>query len=82
MMSEIEINRVNSSQQIKPKFGEIYKCAFYDEAIGTEIKGLRPVLIISTIQRKFFTTTSKRVFREKSKVIKRIISLIGSFQKD
>ncbi|CAI2181112.1 16277_t:CDS:2 [Funneliformis geosporum] len=39
MMNEIEI---------KPKFGEVYKCTFYDETVGTEIKGARPVLIIST----------------------------------
>jgi len=34
--------------EIKPKFGEVYKCTFYDETVGTEIKGARPVLIIST----------------------------------
>ena len=34
--------------EIKPKFGEVYKCAFYEETVGTEIKGFRPVLVIST----------------------------------
>ena len=31
----------------RPQTGEIYKCAFYTETISTEIKGPRPVLIIS-----------------------------------
>ena len=31
----------------KPRAGEIYKCAFYEETVGTEIRGSRPVLIIS-----------------------------------
>lgn len=31
----------------KPRAGEIYKCAFYEETVGTEIKGPRPVLVIS-----------------------------------
>jgi hypothetical protein len=47
-MNETGINKVNSTKQIKPKFGEVYKCAFYEETVGTEIKGFRPVLIIST----------------------------------
>ena len=47
-MIETEINKVNSAEQTKkPKAGEIYKCAFYEEIIGTEIKWPRPVLIIS-----------------------------------
>jgi mRNA-degrading endonuclease toxin of MazEF toxin-antitoxin module len=33
--------------EIKPKYGEVYKCAFYEETVGTEIKGFRPVLVIS-----------------------------------
>jgi len=37
-----------SESEIKPQYGEIYKCSFYDESVGTEIKGARPVLIIST----------------------------------
>ena len=48
-MSEIEI---------KPKFGEVYKCSFYDETVGTEIKGARPVLIIST---KWYNEESSRI---------------------
>lgn len=48
MMSEIEVNKVNSAEQIKHQFGEVYKCDFYDETIGTEIRGPRPVVIIST----------------------------------
>ncbi|CAG8489707.1 13538_t:CDS:2 [Gigaspora margarita] len=36
MMNEIEI---------KPRFGEVYKCAFYDETIGTEIREPRPVVV-------------------------------------
>ena len=39
MMIETEIK--------KPKAGEIYKCAFYTESIGTEIRGPRPVVVIS-----------------------------------
>lgn len=57
-MSEIEINKVNSAEQVKPKFGEVYKCAFYDEAIGTEIRGPRPVLIIST---RWYNEESDRI---------------------
>jgi len=49
MMNEIEI---------KPKFGEVYKCTFYDETVGTEIKGARPVLIIST---KWYNEESDRI---------------------
>ena len=37
-----------SETEIKPKFGEVYKCDFYDETIRTEIKGPRPVVTIST----------------------------------
>ena len=48
MMIENEINKINSAEQIKPQFGEVYKCAFYDETTGTEIRGPRPVLVIST----------------------------------
>jgi hypothetical protein len=48
MMSESEINKVNSVKQIKSQFGEVYKCSFYDETIGSEVKGMRPVLVIST----------------------------------
>ena len=48
MMIENEINKINSAEQIKPQFGEVYKCAFYDETTGTEIRGSRPVLVIST----------------------------------
>ena len=44
--------------EIKPKFGEVYKCNFYDEAIGTEIKGPRTVLIIST---KWYNEESDRI---------------------
>jgi mRNA-degrading endonuclease toxin of MazEF toxin-antitoxin module len=31
----------------KPRAGEIYKCSFYEETIGSEIKGPRPVVVIS-----------------------------------
>jgi mRNA-degrading endonuclease toxin of MazEF toxin-antitoxin module len=31
----------------KPKAGEIYKCAFYEDSVGTEIKGPRPILVVS-----------------------------------
>ncbi|CAI2187254.1 8623_t:CDS:2 [Funneliformis geosporum] len=34
--------------EIKPKFGEVYKCAFYGESVGSEVKGHRPVLVVST----------------------------------
>ena len=44
--------------EIKPKFGEVYKCTFYDETVGTEIKGARPVLIIST---KWYNEESDRI---------------------
>ena len=44
--------------EIKPKFGEVYKCAFYEETVGTEIKGFRPVLIISA---KWYNEESKRI---------------------
>ena len=49
MMSEIEN---------KPKFGEVYKCSFYAETTGTEIRGPRPVLIIST---KWYNEESDRI---------------------
>lgn len=42
MMNEIENNK------IKPQFGEVYKCSFYEESIGSEVRGPRPVLIISS----------------------------------
>ena len=57
-MTEIEIKKVSSAEQIKPKFGEVYKCSFYVETIGTEIRGSRPVLIIST---KWYNEESNRV---------------------
>lgn len=44
--------------EIKTKFGEVYKCAFYEETVGTEIKGFRPVLIIST---KWYNEESDRI---------------------
>lgn len=44
--------------EIKPQFGEVYKCAFYEETVGTEIKGFRPVLIISA---KWYNEESKRI---------------------
>jgi mRNA interferase MazF len=49
MMGEIEI---------KPEFGEVYKCSFYEETIGTEIRGPRPVLVIST---KWYNEESNRI---------------------
>lgn len=48
-MSEIEI---------KHQFGEVYKCAYYDETIGTEVKGPRPVVVIST---KWYNEESERI---------------------
>ena len=47
-MNETETNETNSAKQIKHQFSEVYKCAFYDETIGTEIRGPRPVVVIST----------------------------------
>ena len=44
-MIETEIKK--DKQIKKPRAGEIYKCAFYEETVGTEIRGPRPVLIIS-----------------------------------
>ena len=44
--------------EIKPKFGEIYKCAFYTESVGSEVKGYRPVLIISA---KWYNEESERI---------------------
>lgn len=44
--------------EIKPKFGEVYKCVFYDETIGTEIRGSRPVVVIST---KWYNEESDRI---------------------
>jgi mRNA-degrading endonuclease toxin of MazEF toxin-antitoxin module len=56
-MNEIEINEINLSKQIKPQFGEVYKCAFYDETSGTEVRGPRPVVVIST---KWYNEESDR----------------------
>jgi mRNA-degrading endonuclease toxin of MazEF toxin-antitoxin module len=47
-----------SETETKPKFGEVYKCSFYDESVGTEIKGPRPVLIIST---QWYNEESNRI---------------------
>ena len=41
-MIETEIKQTK-----RPKVGEIYKCAFYAETVGTEVRGPRPGLIIS-----------------------------------
>ena len=47
-MTETEIKQVNSAEKVKrPQVGEIYKCSFYEKTVGNEIKGPRPVLIIS-----------------------------------
>ena len=45
-------------REIKPKFGEVYQCAFYEETIGSEIRGPRPVLIISA---KWYNKKTNRV---------------------
>src|SRR4051794_20174009 len=55
---ETEINTVNSAKQIKPRFGEVYKCAFYQETVGSEVKGYRPVLIVSA---KWYNEESERI---------------------
>jgi mRNA-degrading endonuclease toxin of MazEF toxin-antitoxin module len=44
--------------EIKPKFGEVYKCAFYTETVGSEVKGYRPVLVISA---KWYNEESERI---------------------
>lgn len=36
------------NEKIKPRFGEVYKCEFYEATVGSEIKGYRPVFIVST----------------------------------
>jgi mRNA-degrading endonuclease toxin of MazEF toxin-antitoxin module len=58
MMTEIENNKVNSAKQIEPQFGEVYKCTFYEESIGSEVRGPRPVLIISS---KWYNEESDRI---------------------
>ena len=47
-----------SGSEIKHQFGEVYKCAFYEESIGTEIRGPRPVVVIST---KWYNEESDRI---------------------
>lgn len=32
--------------EIKPQFGEVYKCAFYLETVGSEVKGHRSVSVV------------------------------------
>lgn len=44
--------------EVKPKFGEVYKCAFYLETVGSEVKGYRPVLVIST---QWYNEESERI---------------------
>ncbi|CAI2195078.1 20633_t:CDS:2 [Funneliformis geosporum] len=39
IMTETEINKVKSVEQIKPKFGEVYKCAFYGESVAFNRQG-------------------------------------------
>ena len=49
---------ITTETEINPKFGEVYKCAFYEESIGNEVKGHRPVLVIST---KWYNEESERI---------------------
>jgi len=49
---------ITTESEIKPQFGEVYKCAFYVETVGSEVKGYRPVLVISA---KWYNEESERI---------------------